>query len=333
MGENRWQFFTSTEATWRELLSACKKAQHSIDLEQYVFGYGGEIEEAFTQLFIEKAKAGVTVRLLFDAVGSFHFYYSFAHRRLRKAGVQIHFHLAIFPPPLKRLFPVVLRDHRKLLVVDGEEAYIGGVIIEERARKWRDTFVRFEGPVVGDMRQAFDTVWKRTLRNRPVGQVKSENVHKEFIILGNSFHLHNKDLYRGLLRVITGAKKYIYITTPYFFPGKEFLRALLFARKRGVDIVMLFPKFSDNWIADKLAKLYYGLLRRRGIRIFLYKKNVLHAKTMVVDGEWATVGSCNMDLLSFWLNYELNVVSTNQNFALDLEKQFFDDLIFSEEVQ
>lgn len=326
MAQHTWKFFTSSETTWQELLQICESAEESIDLEQYVFGAGGVIEKQFTDLFLKKAKQGIKIRMLLDALGSFSFYRCADYDELHKAGIEINYHFAILPPPVKRLLPFILRDHRKLVVIDKKIGYIGGVIIEERARGWRDTFVRIEGPVVKDMQEAFDKVWKRTLRSEPVGQVRSENEHKEFWIAGNSFHLRNKDLYRAFLRAITSAKKNIYITTPYFFPNDEFLRALYFARGRGVEIIFLFPKTSDNKIADFLARFFYKRLHKRGIKIFLYTKKIIHAKTMVIDGRWSTVGSCNLDLLSLWWNYELNLMSTNVTFASELEQQFLDDL-------
>ncbi len=333
MALNQWKFFTTTEDTWEELLAACVRAEQTIDLEQYVFGFGGPIEREFVSLFLKKTKEGVKIRLLLDAVGSFSFYRSEACKQLLEAGVKINFHFAVFPPPLKRILPFILRDHRKLLVVDSKEAHIGGVIIQERARKWRDSFVRMEGSLVTDLQYAFDKAWQRTLKNESVGQVKSENEKQDFFILGNSFHLHDKHLYREFLKAIVHAKNYIYITTPYFFPSREFLRAIYFARKGGVTVKLLLPKFSDNKIADILSKLYYPSLRRHGVEIYLYTKEILHAKTMTLDGKWGTIGSCNLDLLSLWWNYELNVVSRNQEFVYELETHFLKDLETAERVK
>lgn len=332
MSKHAWQFFLSSESTWEALLEACERATTSIDLEQFVFGYPGTIEERFIEVFLKKSREGVRVRLLLDALGSFSFYRSAGCAKLVEAGVEINYHFAILPPPVKRILPFILRDHRKLLLIDEKEAYIGGVIIQERARSWRDTFVRLEGEVIKDMIEAFAKAWSRTLKNRAVGQVRSKNEHKEFYIAGNSFHLHDKDLYRTFLRAITAAKDHIFITTPYFFPSQEFLRALFFARKKGVKITLLFPKRSDNLFADFLARFFHKTLLKHGMRIYLYDKAILHAKTMVIDSHWATIGSCNFDLLSFWWNYELNVVSTNFEFAAELEKHFLDDVKQSQEV-
>lgn len=332
MSDHQWKFFVSAETTWQELLAACGRAEVSIDLEQYALGFPGQIEEQFIEQLLKKTKEGVHIRLLLDALGSFSFYRSMDCKKLADAGVEVNFHFAILPPPLKRILPFVLRDHRKLLVIDGKEAHIGGVIIEERARHWRDTFVRISGPVVKDLQEAFNVAWKRTLRNLALGQVQSKIGRNEFSIAGNSFHLRDKWLYRTFLHAITGAKDHIYITTPYFFPNHEFLRALQFARRKGVEVVFLFPKTSDNRIANFLATFYYKKLRAQGMKIYFYNKAILHAKTMVVDGNWATVGSCNFDVLSFWWNYELNLISTNREFVKELEIHFLQDVEVSEEI-
>ena len=326
-----FKFFTSSEAAWEGMLDSCRKATKTIDLEQFAFGNDGTVIEAFQAVFIKKAREGVRVRLLLDAVGSFGFYRSFRAWDLQKQGIEVVFHRGILFPSLKRLIPLILRDHRKLLVVDGEEIHIGGVIIEERARNWRDTAVVLRGAVVSDFQKAFNIAWKRSRNMDPVGRVISKG-EAEFSMAGNSFHLHHKDLYREFLRHITAAKKYVYITTPYFLPHREFRRALYFARDKGVDVRILLPKQSDNFIADFVGRRYYERLTRHGIRIFLYVPEVLHGKTMVIDDNWATVGSCNFDWLSFWVNYELNVLSTNQAFATELREIFLRDLEQSEEV-
>lgn len=142
-----WEFYTFSDTAWEGMLDSCRQARRTIDLEQFAFGEKGTVERAFADLFIQKAKEGVRIRLLFDTVGSFRFYRSALHKELKSAGVQVFFHHAILPATVKRLIPMVLRDHRKLLVIDGQEAHIGGVIIEERARLWRDTAVSIRGRI------------------------------------------------------------------------------------------------------------------------------------------------------------------------------------------
>lgn len=329
-----WKLSTSSAAAWEDMLASCRRAEKTIDFEQYIFGCDGQISEEFFRLFREKAGKGVKVRLLLDAVGSFALYRSVGLcAELRKAGIEILFHKAILSPSLKRVLPVFLRDHRKLLVVDGKEAHIGGVIVAEDAREWRDTSVKLEGSgIVADCGAAFQSAWEHAKRMRPVGRVRSLSNKRRFFLAGNSFHLHDKDLYREFLRNIAAAKNTVRITTPYFSLTRDLRRALYHAKKKGVDIRILLPLRSDNLLADCLARLYYRRLLRRGIRLFQYSKAILHAKTITVDGKWASVGSCNFDWLSFRLNYELNVVGKDADFARELENIFHDDLNDAEEV-
>lgn len=332
-GGYSWKFFTSSETAWEAMLQSCKEARKTIDLEQYIFSGNDAISRMFADVFLAKAKEGVAVRLLFDVAGSFSFYRTALRRELKKGGVKVAFHRGITAPILKRLFPLALRDHRKLLVVDGEEAYIGGVIISEHARLWRDTCVCLRGRVVHELAMSFDTVWQHFRKMNPVGRVLSKRENSEFSIAGNSFHLYDKHLYRSFLRHIATAKKYIYITSAYFSPNAEFRRAIYFARERGVDVRILLPKRSDILLADLLARMYFRGLRQHGIRVFLYTPNILHAKSIVIDDSWASVGSCNFDWLSFLINYELNVVSTSRDFAAELRNIFLSDMEKSEEMK
>ncbi len=316
------------------MLASCRRAEKTIDLEQYIFGCEGAISEEFFDIFRQKAAAGVKVRLLLDAVGSFGLYRSMGVcADLKKAGIEILFHKAILPPSLKRVLPIFLRDHRKLLVVDEKEAHIGGVIVEEDARDWRDTSVKLEGNgIVADCRDAFQSAWEQAQRMHPIGRVRSLPDKQRFFLAGNSFRLRDKDLYREFLRNITTARNTVSITTPYFSLTRDLRRALYYAKKRGAEVRILLPLRSDNFLADCLARVYYRRLLRRNIRLFQYSKSILHAKTIAIDGKWASVGSCNFDWLSFRLNYELNVVSKDAAFALELENIFQEDLKDAQEV-
>lgn len=327
-----WKFSTTSAEAWEDMLESCRGAEKSIDLEQYIFGSDGPIIEEWSALLKEKARRGVKIRLLFDALGSFSFFRSSLCAELRKCGIAIAFHKITLSPSVRRFVPFILRDHRKLLVVDGREAHIGGVIIEERARNWRDTSTRLAGEVVSDCKRAFDIAWERTSRMRPLGQALPRNGKAAFYLAGNSFHLHDKELYRIILRHIASAKKEIFITTPYFSLTRDLRRAFYFARSRNVEISILLPRRSDNFLADLLGRLYYRRLLRRGVRLFHYTENILHAKTIVVDGRFASVGSCNFDWLSFRLNYELNVMSEEKDFAVELREIFLMDIAKSPEV-
>jgi len=329
---SEWRVHTSTEEAWNEMVLLCEGAQKSIDIEQYIFGSEGAIIEKLTSILLKKQADGVNVRLLLDAVGSFSFYRSKICKDLEESGIEIVFHKTTFPPSFKRLLPFFLRDHRKLIVVDNEITHISGVIIEERARSWRDTTVILEGSIVNDAVKLFEDAWIQAKRMKPVGRTVKGGTNKEFFFAGNSFRIRDKHLYRTIIRRIAEAKKTIYITTPYFALTRDLRRALWYAKDRGVEIVFIFPKRSDNILADCLARFYYARLLRRGIKIFHYTASILHAKSISIDGAWATVGSCNLDWLSIWINYELNIVSENVEFATEIESIFLEDLKTCDEV-
>ncbi len=330
---NSWKFSTTSAEAWKDMLASCEGAEETIDLEQFVFGPGSEdIVQEFLGILKRKAKEGVKIRLLLDAVGSFSFFKSKLPEELRESGIDVVFHRAVLSPSFKRFFPLLLRDHRKLLVIDSKEIHIGGVIIEERARKWRDTSVMLRGALVASCCEIFTKTYNRAKRMKPVGQVLSEKVQGEFYLAGNSFRLKDKILYHAMVHAIVEAKQTVYITTPYFSPPKNLRRALYFAKSRGADVRILLPKRSDNLISDIVGRFFYRKLLRRGIRIFQYTDAILHAKTMTVDSTWSTVGSCNLDWLSIWVNYELNVISTNRDFTTELQSHFKTDLENAEEV-
>ncbi len=327
-----WKFTTTSEAAWEEMLRACEQAKKSIDLEQYIFGAEGTIIEKLVPLLKKKSAAGVKVRLLLDGIGSFPFFNSAFPKELEAVGIEIVFHKTTIPPKVKRLLPFFLRDHRKLIVFDEKEAHIGGVIIYEQARDWRDTNVIIEGSIVKDCAAAFNAVWTHSKRMTPLGRVLPNEGKGMFYLAGNSFHLRDKHLYRSIVRQITVARKTIYITTPYFWLTRDLQRALWYAKEKGVEIYFLFPKRSDNLLADIVARFFYRRLLRKKVHIFHYTRSILHAKSICIDGNWATVGSCNLDWLSIWLNYELNINTENTTFVEELESIFLNDLNESEEV-
>jgi len=329
---SRWKFTTTSEAAWEEMLRACEQAEKSIDLEQYIFGTEGLIIEKLAPLLKKKSAEGIKVRLLLDGIGSFSFFNSTLPQELEEAGIEIVFHKTTIPPSVKRLIPFLLRNHRKLIVFDEKEAHIGGVIIEERARNWRDTSVIIEGSIVKDCADAFNAVWAHAKRMTPLGRVLPNEGKQEFYLAGNSFRLRDKHLYRSIVRQITTARKTIYITTPYFWLTQDLRRALWYAKERGVEIYFLFPKRSDNLLSDIIARFFYHKLLKKKVHIFHYTRSILHAKSVCIDGNWATVGSCNLDWLSIWLNYELNMNTENIAFVQELESIFLNDLKESEEV-
>ncbi|HET9641371.1 MAG TPA: phosphatidylserine/phosphatidylglycerophosphate/cardiolipin synthase family protein [Candidatus Paceibacterota bacterium] len=321
----RWELLASTEEAWQRVLAAAEASTRSIAIEQYILGDSGPFVDTLFEVLRRKAREGVRVRLLIDAVGSFLFYQSSLPGALRESGIELVFHRTLLPPSWRRILPSLLRDHRKLWIFDDREAFVGGVIFEDRARDWRDTTVVLAGGIVADAARLFETAWQKTGRGRPVGPMRSEE-SGEFYFLGNSFRLRDKHLYRLLIRKIAEANTSVDITTPYFALTHQMRRALRYALGKGVRVRLLAPDKSDNRLADILTNYHLRWCGRHGIQVFRYTASILHAKTVAIDGNWATVGSCNFDWLSFFFNYELNIVSENAEFSAKLREQFEKDL-------
>lgn len=307
------------------MLKACKRAEKSIDLEQYIFN-DDEVGRRVATVLMEKARAGVRVRVLADVVGSHSLFVSDLSIDLSNAGVQIQFFNQIEPWWPYKIAQWFLRDHRKLLIVDGVEGWTGGVGLANFMTDWRDTHVLVTGDVVAQMQESFNKLWVMARRGKnSVGLVPSEPAGT-MQFLSNAPKRHQRYIYYAILDAVKNAQEYIYLTTPYFVPNRKLFRALKRAARRGVVVKLLVPKSSDLRLVDLACQSYFWLTLRAGIKIFQYEPTMMHAKTVIVDKTWAMVGSCNLDNLSLILNYEDALIVTDTKFVADLQKHFEDDL-------
>jgi len=254
----------------------------------------------------------------------------------------------VVPPKFKRFAPAInvleyrtldrvwyifdprryARDHRKLLVVDHEIAFLGGFNIGKLyATEWRDTHLRIHGPAARDIAYTFTDFWNNNREQRPELPP----------ILARPWpgriNLHRNDLARLILPIrgmyleaIERAQHHIYLTNAYFIPDRVILSALIQAAQRGVDVRVLLPWQSNHPTADWLARGYFGTFLRSGVRIFGFQNAMIHAKTATIDGQWSTVGTANLDRLSLVGNYEINVEIYDQSFAAVMEHIFEIDL-------
>ncbi|MFP5407182.1 MAG: phospholipase D-like domain-containing protein, partial [Gammaproteobacteria bacterium] len=244
------------------------------------------------------------------------------------------------------------RDHRKLLVVDQHAAFIGGINVSgvyshgslvsrrKAARDaqagWRDTDVRIEGPAVRDFVTLFQDTWQRQDCENdlpplsPRAQSKAGN--KLVAVIGSVADEDSSRLYRALLGAINGATDSIHMTMGYFVPDPQSLEALANAARRGVKVVLVLPGYSDWKLVLRAGQAHYGPLLQAGVRIFELHDALLHAKTIVIDGVWTTVGSANFDWRSFLHNDELNAIVLGEEFGSRMERLFADDLARAQEV-
>jgi cardiolipin synthase len=326
-----WKFFLTPPEAVQAMYDACSAARVSIDFEQYIIE-DNEQGRWFIDVLAQKAAQGVRVRLLCDASGSSSLLGSPTLTAAEKAGVQVRVFNPIKPWLPHKLLSWFLRDHRKLAVIDGKIGFIGGVNIRMYVNDRRDTHVRIEGPVIEEFQAAFNRIWEKTAIGKRMFAFDRPLVPGVFTLLTNSPYIHQRFTYWAYVRQIRAAKKYIYITTPYFIPDWRIFRALKGAARRGVDVRIIVPN-SPDWKIVRFANTsFYARALRVGIRIMEFGPQFNHAKTCVIDDAWACVGSSNMDSLSLLLNYEADLAGTDSKFVADLKNIFEDDLKQSAEI-
>ncbi|MBI3898881.1 MAG: cardiolipin synthase B [Gammaproteobacteria bacterium] len=306
------------------MLAAIRSAVESVRLESYIFATD-EIGWQFAEALAEKARQGVDVRVQIDAAGSFLQSTRSVDRYLREKGVQLRwFHRWRWRNPLR----YNRRNHHKILVVDETSAYLGGFNIHRQSsrrlygdKRWRDTHVGMRGDLARQATQLFDAFWHGQRRwqwqpSAPSGAV---------LVANRSFDCHHR-LYCWFAERFRTAHHSIDVTTPYLAPSLRWQRALMGAAGRGVDVRLLVPSHGDVALAEWAAHAVFAPLLRAGVRIYEYLPRVLHAKTAVIDGEWSTVGTANMDYRSCFTNYEVNLVARDPVLATALTQQFLVDL-------
>lgn len=321
---SNWQIYRTPAETWDAMYEDCAKAKKSIEFEQYILD-NDPVGHRFLELFIRKAKEGLKIKIICDAYGSRRLIKSSLINTLRQSGGSFHFYRALSWWDIIcpwRWFP---RTHAKTLLVDSEIAYTGGVCMAERMENWRDTHVRIAGPVVQQVRKAFDDMQQgMSQQRRRFLQIRKSR--HSFYYLEHQPDQAEYPLYDSLLKAIEQSQSSILIETAFFIPGKRFLRMLKQAAERGVDVRIIMPERSDVKQADWVRLSYGRELLAAGIRVLLYRPTVLHSKTAVIDRNWVSIGSMNMDVLSFFHNREANLITKNPAFADELYAQFMEDM-------
>jgi cardiolipin synthase len=326
MSTTAWKFYLRPADAWEAMYADCGAARESIDIEQFIFG-NNKIGRRFFEILERKAADGVKIRILCDAVGSFDLSNSKVSAALRAKGIAIIFFNRIQPWRIGNISSWFLRDHRKILLVDGSVAHIGGVGIDSRMEYWRDTNVRIVGPVVSTIQASFDWMWIAPSRYKFSNYKSPDEENDDFSFLLNSPQFRRRYIYHDFRRTIRKAKKYIYLTTPYFVPSILIFTSLVRAARRGVDVRILVPGRSDVRITHIAAGSYFLLAMAAGIKIYIYDdRTILHSKSGVADDTWGSIGSANIDNLSMLLNFEGNLRSSDPYFIAELKQQFMDDI-------
>lgn len=318
------------------MLHDCAHAEKSIVLEQFIF-VNDEFGQKLINVCAERAAAGVKVRFLWDAAGSFTLWGTNIAGDLLTKGIELLFWRTLVPsyfkvPNFRSWF---LRNHRRTLVIDGKIGYTGSISMRDSMKNWRDTNVRVEGTVAAEMANAFERMWQRARKSSKL-PLRRLSRDPEFRYVTNYPAPGRRHVYSRMMEALREAKQYVYITTPYFVPTHRLIRTIKAAADRGVDVRLIIPEHSDHYPAlDLGARSFFGTLFQSGARIFLYPTNggaIIHSKTMVIDGTWATVGSMNLDSVSLLYNFEANLIVENTAFIEELSAHFVRDMNASKEV-
>lgn len=320
-------------AAYPAMLERIAQARHTVHLENYIF-HDDAVGRRFADALADRARDGVEVRLLYDWIGSFRTRATFWNA-LRRTGCHV---LAFGPPSARRPLALLRRNHRKLLVVDGRVAIVGGLCIGEEwmgrdgEACWRDTALELEGPIARDLDRSFHTMWRRaggaTVPPAPVTPAVSGDVVAR-VVDGPPAHARAYRLYQLLAAL---AERSLYLTGAYPLAPASLRSALAAAARAGVDVRLLAPGRSDLPILNQAARAHYAALLDAGIRIYEWTGPMLHAKTVVADGRLAVVGSSNLNPFSFFGTYELDIEIEDPALAGALEEQFRRDLHSAREI-
>ena len=323
-----------------------KKAKHHIHLEYYIVKsdtIGNEIKE----ILIEKAKQGVKIRFIMDRVGAIRVKKAYINE-LKDAGIDVVYYSYFLAPLLRAINTQInYRNHRKIVVIDGEVGFIGGINIGDeylgkgKLGYWRDTHLMVKGDFVLGLQAVFIDDYV-TIKNAN----KETSFHKEDFkdyfkpinikakkimqLIRSGPDSKYRSIEQGILKMINTAKERIYITSPYYVPSESIQESLKIAALSGIEVKILFPGRYDHLLVYHASRTYLSELSKCGAEIYLYKEDAfIHSKVITVDGKICTVGTANMDRRSFELNYEINAMIYDEDVSIELENLFIEDLKLS----
>lgn len=338
-GGNTVTLITEGDDFFARIISAIEGAEKSINLETYIFS-SDQLGLLIAEKLATRAAQGVEVNVVYDSVGSIGAS-SQMFNMMRNSGVEIiEYHPFV---PWRRYWGISFRDHRKILVIDGRKAFIGGINIGKEyagekfsGGNWRDTHIMIEGPAVSDIQFFFMENWYRNGGAVMNGRLYFPELKKAgqmlLMILCTNSRKKVKPVHQSYISAMQNSRKTVYITNAYFIPDAKIYRSLVKAAERGVDVRLILPGVSDIPFVKYASRYLYKRYIRKGIRIYEYAESILHAKTAVIDGIWSTVGSSNLDRRSFRKNLEMNAVILDQNFGEKMEQVFMNDIGKSKEI-
>lgn len=333
---NHVDLFTDGAEKFSALIHDLEQAQDHIHLLYYIVRHD-HLGTKIANVLIKKAQEGVEVRFLYDDMGSRSLSRNYV-RRLERANIQVG---AFFPPKIPKInLKINYRNHRKLAIIDGKVGYIGGFNIgdeylgkSEKFGYWRDTHLRVLGNAVQTMQTRFMLDWNQASRNH-IGYDDRYFVSEDYGDVGMQIVSSGPDqeweqIKYGYIKMILAAEEYVYIQTPYFIPDDSLMDALRIAALSGVKIKIMIPNKPDHVFVYWATLSNVGELLDEGAEIYLYQNGFLHAKTIVVDGKISSVGTANIDVRSFRLNFEVNAFIYDVDIAQKLVTVFQEDIKLS----
>lgn len=334
---NRTEIFTNAKQLYTSVLHSMKTARNHIHMEMYILR-DDEIGREFQQLLIDKARQGLKIRLIYDGVGSYQLSKKYISE-LQEAGVQMY----PFLQPRRALFRKRLnyRNHRKSIIIDGEIGYTGGANIgdeylgkEDKFGHWRDTQIRIDGPTVEQLQRIFREDWWLVSGERlhvEEDDVLLDRKGSEVLQIVSGGPHQDRNLIQELyFAAIAAAQSRIYISTPYFIPDAGVMLALKQAALCGIDVRVIVPGISDTQIVKRATLSYLKPLLRAGVKFYEYERGFMHAKVMVIDEVLASIGTANLDMRSFFCNFETNAILYSPQGIHDVTQQFLVDLEHSQ---
>ncbi|PIR03466.1 MAG: hypothetical protein COV60_00085 [Candidatus Magasanikbacteria bacterium CG11_big_fil_rev_8_21_14_0_20_43_7] len=329
--------YSTSQEAWDAMSCAIKKASSSIYWEVYTF-VDDDSGNTFISLLKEKAKAGVVVKLLVDAFGSSELSKD-AIDAMTAVGVDVRLFSAQHTKNiLTRWQRLWTRTHRKLLIIDETVGFIGGVNIQHSMSTWKDIHVRVHGPAVRSLLRSFAKSYviaggkNADVQNLLKYKFRLAKSVEDLEFIYDEPNTKQSRVRKKYVEALTKARERVILFSPYYFPDRKFLRALWSARKRGIKVDLLIPFRSDIRIATYAAYALFSLMRHRGVRVHLMK-DMMHGKGVIVDDDWAMIGSSNIDQTSFYDNYEANIRFTDKHVVQQLKAIVTGWLSSSEMVQ
>lgn len=329
---NEVEIYTSGYDFFPSLLMEIGKAEHHIHIDTFIIS-DDPLGRLIVDALIDKARQGIEVRLIYDDVGSWRTPNSF-FTRMRNEGIEVYAFMPVrFPAFTSR---VNYRNHRKICVIDGEVGFIGGMNIARRyvqgtpKLSWRDTHVKLTGAAVYGLQRAFLVDWYFVSK-----VLITERSYYPEIIIGQNNSLVQvvtssptslwPEIEQGYVRILTNAKHYVYMETPYFLPTDPILFAMRVAALSGVDVRLMIPYETDTKVVEWASRSYVIEASRAGVKILLYRKGFNHSKLLVSDDAMATIGSTNVDFRSFENDFEANAFFYDKKIALQVKEIFLAD--------